>query len=61
MRVKANALGFDGTDLRQPGDLFDMPDGTEGSWFDEVDANDNPLPKKPKKKSGSTTEDPPLV
>lgn len=28
MRVRATAVGFDGLLLRQPGDVFDMPDDT---------------------------------
>lgn len=33
MRVTATALGYDGRALRQPGDEFDMPEGSKGSWF----------------------------
>lgn len=33
MDVIAIAEGFDGTCLRQPGEQFEMPEGSKGSWF----------------------------
>lgn len=36
MKVIATKKGFDGKALREPGDVFDMPDGTKGSWFEPV-------------------------
>jgi hypothetical protein len=33
MRVVANKVGFDGRKIRQPGEEFDMPEGSKGSWF----------------------------
>lgn len=52
MKVKATKRGFDGTCIREPDDVFDMPDTTKvkgedgkvkevpvtGSWFEAVDA-----------------------
>ena len=50
MKVVANRRGFDGLRIREPGDVFDMPDdtvlpkarvGTDGQflapWFEPVD------------------------
>ena len=37
MRVKATAIGFDNLCLRQAGDIFDMPEGSDGPWFEKVD------------------------
>lgn len=55
MKVKAVSLGFDNLTLREPGEVFDMPDDTEvtpvkeGGWFTKVDdaeqADDKPAPK----------------
>ena len=36
MKVIATKLGYFGK-LRQPGDEFDVPDGTKGSWFQPVE------------------------
>jgi len=34
MRVIATAVGFDGNVIRNPGDIFDMPDNAgAGDWF----------------------------
>ncbi len=33
MRVIAKKTGFDGRKIRQPGEEFDMPEGSKGSWF----------------------------
>lgn len=38
MKVIATKKGFDGKVLREPGDVFDMPDGAKGSWFELVRA-----------------------
>ncbi len=35
MKVIATKLGYFGK-LRQPGDEFEVPDGTKGSWFEPV-------------------------
>jgi len=45
MRVTATKEGFDGAVMRRPGEEFDMPDGSKGSWFEPVPAE----PVKPKK------------
>lgn len=36
MRVIAKQLGFFGK-LHQPGDEFEVPDGTKGDWFEAVE------------------------
>lgn len=53
MRVVATDLGFDGRDLRQPGEEFDMPDGAKGKWFEPVKAESVPEPKGAKGKTKS--------
>ena len=35
MKVIATKLGYFGK-LREPGDEFEVPDGTKGSWFQPV-------------------------
>ena len=35
MKVIATKLGYFGK-LREPGDEFEVPDGTKGSWFEPV-------------------------
>lgn len=35
MKVVATARGYLGA-IREPGDTFDVPDGTKGSWFNPV-------------------------
>ena len=35
MKVVANQRGYLGA-IREPGDTFEVPDGTKGSWFDPV-------------------------
>jgi hypothetical protein len=46
MRVRASERGFFGR-LIEAGDEFEVPDGTECSWFKSVDAK---KPAKPKAK-----------
>lgn len=36
MKVKATQVGFFGGVRRRPGDEFEVPQGTKGSWFAEV-------------------------
>ena len=36
MKVIATKLGYFGK-LREPGDEFEVPDGTKGSWFQPVE------------------------
>lgn len=36
MKVIATKLGYLGK-LRQPGDEFEVPNGTKGSWFEPVE------------------------
>ncbi|CAB3624678.1 hypothetical protein [Achromobacter pestifer] len=40
MKVIATAVGYagkDGHQLRQPGDVFEVPDGSKATWFNPVD------------------------
>lgn len=48
MLVKATQKGFDGVTLRNPGDVFNMPDGQKGGWFFACDDEGKPLSDKPK-------------
>lgn len=48
MRVIATAVGYDGICVRQPGEEFDMPDGSKGSWFATVKPGKKPKPEEPK-------------
>lgn len=57
MKVIAIKAGYDGLCVRDPEALedgapvvFDMPDGSKGSWFVEVDESGRPLEDLPKKK-----------
>lgn len=34
--VIATGLGYDGLQIRNTGDTFDMPEGSAGSWFEPV-------------------------
>lgn len=36
MQVIATARGHDGLTIREVDDVFDMPDGAKGSWFQPV-------------------------
>jgi len=50
MKVRATALGFHAGSRRRPGETFEVPDGTEGSWFEPVakaPAKAKPEPKAP--------------
>ena len=40
MKVIATKQGYFGK-LRQPGDEFEVPDGTKGSWFQPVEQKAN--------------------
>lgn len=40
MKVIATAVGYagkDGHQLRQPGDVFEVPEGSKASWFKPVE------------------------
>lgn len=54
MQVIATAIGFDGKQIRNPGDKFDMPDGSKGSWFAPLlqGDTDKPAEKPAKGKKG---------
>lgn len=52
MEVIATAKGYHGS-LREPGESFDVPDGTKGSWFQPAEA---PEPKPAPKGKGKTAE-----
>ena len=36
MKVKATAIGFDNLVIRNEGDVFELPDGSKGAWFEPV-------------------------
>ena len=40
MKMIATKLGYFGK-LREPGDEFEVPDGTKGSWFQPVEQKAN--------------------
>lgn len=40
MKVIATKLGYFGK-LREPGDEFEVPDGTKGSWFQPIEQKAN--------------------
>lgn len=46
MKVIATKTGFDGKRIRNPGDEFEMPDGSKASWFVPVEAKAETKPKK---------------
>lgn len=55
MRVIAIQPGYDNVTLRKPGEVFEMPDGSKGSWFKPEpkaveDHKDHPEKVKPKYK-----------
>lgn len=49
-RFIAVAVGYDNVTVRQPGDEFDLPDGSSASWFKPAagDAKGPVKSKKPK-------------
>lgn len=55
MQVIATAVGYDGVAVRQPGDVFDMPDGASGPWF-KLAADDTK--ESPKAKTNKSKADP---
>ena len=55
MKVIATKLGYFGK-LREPGDEFEVPDGTKGSWFQPVEQKANG--KGGKKPEAKATEKP---
>lgn len=47
MRVIAKAMGFYGGIRRREGQVFEVPEGTKGSWFEPVGGQ--PAKAKPRK------------
>ncbi len=47
MRVIATGKGYDGLNVREEGDEFEMPEGAKGSWFIPLDEDGKP--EKPAK------------
>jgi hypothetical protein len=37
MKVRAKEVGFDGLNLRQPGEVFEMPQGSDAPWFEVIE------------------------
>lgn len=48
MRVIALETGFDNLAIREPGDIFEMPDGSSAPWFEPVE-DEKPAKKQAKK------------
>ena len=42
MKVTAIATGYYNNDLRRAGDVFDVPDGLQASWFVPVEDDKQP-------------------
>lgn len=57
MRVIATKPGFSGY-LRQPGDEFEVPDGTKGSWFKPVEDEPEKPAARGRKASKADADDP---
>lgn len=38
MRVRALETGYDNVAVREPGDEFEMPEGSSAHWFEPVNA-----------------------
>jgi hypothetical protein len=55
MKVRAIKTGYFGK-LRNEGDEFEVPEGTKGSWLEEVKQADKP--EKAKKSDKSDKSDP---
>ena len=56
MKVIATKQGYLGK-LRQPGDEFEVPDGTKGSWFEPVKKAEDKKPKAADKAGEKTASD----
>lgn len=52
MKVIATKKGYDGIVVREPGDEFDMKDGSKGSWFEPVKVEAKA--EEPRGKTGKT-------
>lgn len=57
MRVIATARGYDGINLREVGEEFDMPDGSKGSWFTPVEPEEKPQPTAKRGKGKAAADD----
>jgi hypothetical protein len=42
MKVKASQIGFYGGSRRRPGEVFEVPEGFKGKWFQPVQAEQEP-------------------
>lgn len=54
MRVRALETGFDNLAIREPGDEFEMPDGSEAHWFEPVESKPQTAKTKTKAKDDQT-------
>lgn len=52
MKVKALTDGFFGGARRRAGQIFEVPNGTKGKWFEPVKASEPAVEDKPAKKKG---------
>lgn len=62
MEVRAIERGFFGK-LREPGDVFDVPDGATASWWEEAEGGEEspPEPKHPEPMALSELDKQPTV
>ena len=53
MKVRALELGFHGGKRRHPGDVFSVPDGSRGKWFEVIEKAEAPAPKPSRTKAAA--------
>jgi len=53
-KVIATDRGYDNLVVREPGDVFDMPDDATGSWFKPVEEDGEPKAAKGKGATGKS-------
>lgn len=58
MLVRATRVGFDGLKVREPGEVFDMPENAAGSWFDLAEQAEEAEAKPERKKPGPKPRQP---
>jgi hypothetical protein len=56
MKAKAISVGFFNGSLVQPGQAFEVPDGTKGSWFVPAEEFKAPPKVKPKPQPQTLSE-----
>lgn len=58
MRVKATKVGFYDGSRRRVGDVFEVPDGIKGKWFEPMPVTEAPKVEKSKPKPKGKGEEP---